>query len=98
MRQKKLSKLTVLAGMIFLVGCRPNATIIMQKKEQLNTESQYNVTRVEVFEDELAYGGKRGIYEIIDQRTGKKYLGVSGIGISELGSHIEVNTTSRDEK
>ena len=51
-----------------------------------NPESQYLVKRVEVFEDELAYSHLRGIYEIMDKKTGKKYLGISGIGITEVGS------------
>ncbi len=47
--------------------------------------------RVAVFEDNLAYEGKRGIYEVRDTETGVVYLGVSGIGITELGSHVISN-------
>ena len=75
-----------LAG-LGLSGCegRTIQTITMQTEtKKLNQEPQYSVKRVEVFADDFAYGGKRGIYEITDEQTKKKYLGVSGIGIIEL--------------
>jgi len=46
----------------------------------------------------LAYKKLRGIYEIIDNKTGKKYLGVSGVGISEVGSHSSGKNSARDER
>jgi hypothetical protein len=74
-----------LAG-LGLVGCEKavGPTITMQTEtKELNQEPQYSVKRVGTFADNLAYGGKRGIYEITNERTKKKYLGVSGIGIIE---------------
>ncbi len=40
--------------------------------------------------DPDAYGQKRGVYILTDTATGKEYVGVSGIGISELGSGVKV--------
>lgn len=48
-----------------------------------NNSERFKVTRVSVIQDDLAYRNKRGIYVIIDNQTGKEYVGVSGIGISE---------------
>lgn len=56
------------------------------------------VTRVGIFNDELAYSNKRGIYIIKDTTTGKEYVGVSGIGISELGMHRTGKTQTQDER
>lgn len=53
------------------------------------------VVRVSTFEDKLAYGNARSIYIIRDLQSGKEYVGVSGVGISELGSHM-VRTTKHD--
>ncbi|HHN9420225.1 TPA: hypothetical protein ACP7Q5_004842, partial [Escherichia coli] len=62
------------------------------------TDGQYRVTRVGVFRDELAYDGKRGIYEIRDVETGKKYVGISGIGISEVAAHQAGKSSKPDER
>ena len=58
----------------------------------------YEVSRVGVFEDSLAFKGKRGIYEIKDLKTGKSYIGVSGIGISEKGVHSSGKSSALDER
>ena len=89
----------VLLGSLALTGCSPNPTINMQKEEtKLNTEAQYSVKRVAVFEDDLSYNNRRGIYKIIDQKTGKTYFGVSGIGIIEVGTHQAGKSTIIDER
>ncbi len=77
-----------LAGLgITSAGCEKKfiPTIPMQmESEEPNQVPPYSVRRVGVFEDNFAYQGKRGVYEITDEKTKKKYLGVSGIGITEL--------------
>lgn len=52
-------------------------------------ECRVQVTRIGVFKDTLAYNQRRGIYLIRDTTTGAEFIGVSGIGITELGSHTE---------
>jgi prepilin-type N-terminal cleavage/methylation domain-containing protein len=54
-----------------------------------NKSSRVTVERIGIITDDLAYASVRGIYLITDSETGKEYLGVSGIGISELGSHTQ---------
>jgi hypothetical protein len=86
-----------------ILGCGPKPTIKMrtetESKEMVNSRegSRYSIKRVAVFEDDLAYENKRGIYEIIDNKTGHTYLGVSGIGITELGSHSVTTSTGDGE-
>lgn len=103
----RLAKIVLGLGLPFFLtgcnGCEDKNPVTMQMKTGTeiiseNLESRYEVTRVEIFGDNLAYEGKRGIYEIIDHKTGKHYFGISGIGITEIGSHTEDKTTVKDER
>lgn len=60
--------------------------------------SRFKVERVGVIDDDIAYGDRRGIYVITDRTTGKEYVGVSGVGVSELGSHQAGKTRVSDER
>jgi hypothetical protein len=60
--------------------------------------ARFKVTRVGKFADDLAYGDQRGIYVLVDTKTGQEYVGISGIGISELGSHRSGKTTKTDDR
>lgn len=51
--------------------------------------TRVDVERIGVFTDELAYQGRRGVYVIRDKATGREFIGVSGIGISEVGLHSQ---------
>jgi hypothetical protein len=57
----------------------------------------FTVTRVAVFKDGLAYHELRGIYVIVGP-DGRKYFGVSGIGITELGQHQVDKQAVQDER
>lgn len=59
---------------------------------------RFSVTRVGVFRDTIAYDSVRGIYVIIDSQTGAEYVGVSGVGIAETGSHRTGKATHEDER
>jgi hypothetical protein len=65
-----------------------------------DAENNYRVTvtRIGVFDDELAYGHQRGIYIIRHLESGKEFLGVSGIGITETARHSSGKTTVPDER
>lgn len=79
---------------LLLAGCGPKPDTAMHIQSPATVpervvEGPVQVTRIGVIPDELAYGNKRGIYRIYDRETGKRYIGISGIGISEVGSHTE---------
>lgn len=57
-----------------------------------------DVARIGVFEDDAAYNGRRAIYIITDRKTGQEFIGISGIGISETGSHQCGKTRCTDER
>ena len=61
-------------------------------------KGRFTVTRVDVVRDSIAYGDKRGVYVITDNKTGKEYVGVSGVGISETGAHSSGKTKVSDER
>lgn len=87
-----------------LCGCRPDPDMVMKKQSAgaknvtVQDNSRITVTRIGVFADDIAYNGRRGIYILTDANTGKEYIGVSGIGISDLGTHSVGKTGSRDER
>ncbi len=85
-----------------LAGCAPEPTISMQMEAPqhpiYSANARFEVQRVAVFSDDLAYNDRRGIYIIKDTVTGTEYVGVSGIGISEVGRHINGKVTVQDER
>lgn len=61
-------------------------------------DQRVEVTRVGVFKDEIAYNDVRGVYVIRDKKTGREFIGVSGVGIAETGSHMAGKTIIADER
>ena len=59
---------------------------------------RFVIERIEVVTDDMAYNDRRGVYLIRDTETGQEYFGVSGIGITELGSHHSGRATHEDEQ
>lgn len=64
---------------------------VVQKK-------RIEVKLIQKMTDYLAYNDIRGVYLIKDNLTGQEFIGISGIGISELGSHQSGKTTKEDER
>jgi hypothetical protein len=103
----KIKLISIVTGLsVLLMGCGPSPDMVMQKQSPasmapvspVQNNPRLTVTRVGVFEDDLAYSSRRGLYIIVDNKTGKEYIGVSGVGISETGSHSNGKTTSSDER
>jgi hypothetical protein len=65
---------------------------------KIGGNGRFSVVRVGVIKDDLAYHDRRGIYLIKDNVTGKEFVGLSGVGVSELGSHSSGKTTISDER
>lgn len=74
-------------------AARAASALVLQQNAK-----RFTVTRVDVFKDSIAYGEKRGVYVITDNKTGKEYVGVSGVGISETGAHSSGKTQVSDER
>lgn len=85
MKYKHLIVVIIGTAIIFGVGCmRPP-----ERTESFSTDNTQNdrikIERVGIINDQLAYHSQRGVYIITDTKTGKEYIGVSGIGISDVG-------------
>ncbi|MDH0348122.1 hypothetical protein [Aeromonas dhakensis] len=93
----------LLAGLV-LPGCKPEANMPMYEQAVTPARAgafpnnRFKVERVGLFKDDLAYDGRRGIYIITDTQTGQELVGLSGIGISELGSHKSGKAHHSDER
>lgn len=95
----------LLAG-IFLAtapdGCEPPPSPpIVQLEVPSPVEvvgNRIRVTKIATFSDTTAYDNERAIYIIHDAETGKEFVGISGIGISELGSHTSGDDRVKDER
>ena len=68
------------------------------KKAVSTQENRVSVERIGVFKDNIAYYGTRGVYVIHDNETNTDFIGVSGVGISEVGRHILGKVSIEDEK
>ncbi len=79
------------ACVLLLAGCDQgpeSARTDMHVSTQLSGDgNRVSVTRLSKFRDDIAYGNERGVYLIHDNQTGKEFIGISGIGITEMSSH-----------
>lgn len=88
-----------MGALALLSACSPKADTQMgQSVPTASNDSRIRVTRVGVIEDDLAYRERRGLYVIVDQKTGKEFIGISGIGITEVGVHQEGKASVSDER
>lgn len=86
-RMKTLS-VPSLAVVLLLSGCSSSEpTIAVQVPSEATNASRLTITKLAIFEDSLAYNNRRVVYLVVDNRTGTEFIGISGIGISEVGTH-----------
>jgi hypothetical protein len=94
--------LLMVAAVVVLAGCGPEPDMIMQKQSgnqpAIQNSNRVTVTRIGVFADDAAYNSRRGIYIITDNKTGQEFIGISGVGISETGSHSSGKSRVSDER
>ncbi len=77
-----------------LVACDDDKNVKSMNKV---SSDRIQVTLISTVRDDLAYYDKRGVYLIKDTKTGQEYIGVSGIGISEIAKHGK-NNSIEDER
>ena len=67
-----------------------------------DSDARFRVDQVGEFKDDVAYEGRRKIYEVRDTKTQRLYFGITGVGITEVGEHKEGSgddvRTVRDER
>lgn len=99
----KNMKLLILTSLLMLSACVEESEAERVEREQkrgvqIEPQSSVTVKRITKFYDDIAYNGTRAIYLITDEKTGKEFIGISGIGITEVGSHSSGKSTVRDER
>lgn len=93
-----MKKLILLAA-VGLAACGPKPDTPMNVATPPQSAGRVVVTRIGVIADELAYYDRRGIYIIKDNETGAEFIGVSGVGITEVARHnCGKGCTARDER
>lgn len=97
-----MKRIAVVAIAVALAGCGPEPTMGMgvtgTVPNSWESNPRFSVSRVGVFKDDIAYDGRRGIYVVIDNKTGQEFVGVSGVGIAELGAHSAGKSRVQDER
>ena len=88
----------ILALLAMISGCETEEQYKIAKVVEQESSDRIVVKRLSIFTDSLAYRNDRGIYLIVDTETGKEYIGVSGIGIAESGSHTSGKVAADDER
>lgn len=56
----------------------------VQQKAPEPPPERFEVVRVQRIKDYMAYNNERGVYILKDKETGREYIGLSGVGITEL--------------
>lgn len=103
MRNKSIVAALV-GSVVVLSACAPDPDMTMGKQHgggstvSFQDQNRIQVTRIGVFKDDLAYNDRRGVYIIVDTKTGKEFIGVSGVGIQEVGDHQFGKARAQDER
>lgn len=81
-------KKLILLSAFLLVACdgRPSPAVIDSTVSTVDT-GRFQVNEMAKFIDLGAYNGSRKIFLITDKDSGKEFIGVSGVGISEVSTH-----------
>lgn len=94
----------IILAAVLVSGCVRDPTMQMHDQTipahamEVEDGSRVSVSLIGVFADELAYSNRRGIYVIRDTETGQEFIGVSGIGITEIGRHSCGKGCSREDE
>ena len=97
--EEELKAIATLAALVLVVGCnkQPDTPLSIKDASSI-AECRVQITRIGVFKDDSAYNNKRSVYIITDSKTGKEYIGVSGVGISEVVERAPGKPETRYEK
>lgn len=82
-----MTRMKSLAGLVLccaLMGCKDTAYPSVDPSVAPATDSRFDLKKIGQFHDDDAYSSFRTVYILTDRKTGAEFVGVSGIGISEL--------------
>lgn len=96
-----MKKIIAIFSLFAIAGCEPTPDSIQRERPEsisFKSNDRVKVERIGVFKDDLAYGDQRGIYIITDTKTNQEFVGVSGVGITEVGQHQVGKSQNTDER
>ncbi len=99
-----MKRLFLLFILSFLVGCEPQREptitqgVSVYAPETSSYKGRFKLELVDYVSDSIAYGSRRGIYILTDTKTEQQFIGISGVGITQIGSHTSGKSTYSDEK
>ena len=87
-----MKKILMFAVVALLFGCGQKSDVDVKVSVPLHNvyrpDDRFIVTRELIIEDDIAYGSRRAVYTLVDKKTGKEYVGLSGVGIAETGTQF----------
>ncbi|MCX8976534.1 hypothetical protein NLN92_00710 [Citrobacter portucalensis] len=86
-----MKKIVVVTFCLFLSACDEGPQPSRIEASVGTDAGRFSVTQVAKFDDSDAYWGNRKIFLIRDKQTSREFVGVSGVGISEVGTHSQSN-------
>lgn len=103
-----LKFIVVAMFILSLIACEKSPDMVVRETNQLPEPQlitaptvkidSLEISRVGMFQDVSAYNSRRSVYRVRDTKTGKEYIGISGVGISEMWSHSSGKTQVGDER
>lgn len=95
-------------GIVFVIGCdmdentrmsinAPVVEVVGDRVVPVVVE-RFRVMKVQMIRDPDAYKGLRSIYVIRDRVTNREYMGITGVGISDMGVHSIGKVNEVDER
>lgn len=94
-----MKRLLCMALVSLVAGCgQREREFVGEAPMVVTANDRVSIERIAIVPDEVAYRGYRGVYIIRDKKTGQEFVGVSGVGISELGSHMSGKVNYQDER
>lgn len=93
-----MKKTMAILAILFLCSCSDGIESSSTEAKGKVTVDEIEIECVGQFDDSRAYGGKRKVFRIRDTKTGAEFIGVTGVGISEVGTHKSGKTTIKEER
>lgn len=77
---------------------RPRPPDVQRADTATQEGGRFRIRIEQTFSDRSAYQCERNVYVIEDTLTGCEYVGISGVGVSEIGSHLAGKGHRTDER
>lgn len=88
----------MIVALLMLSGCRDKSMDVPNRDLRPMQGDRVSVELISTFPDSEAYNSVRKVYIIRDNTTGREYFGVTGVGISEVGTHSNGKSSSTHER